>query len=119
MIIALDFDRTFTANPSFWIKFINDIRDGLGDVYIVTARQKKDTHPWLEKLADITEDIIFCDGQAKQDVCAHFGIKIDIWIDDNPLNILVSRPAGHEWEGYKEWRRQDLESQKDLSPLIW
>lgn len=116
MIIALDFDNTFTILPNTFVKFIKDIKYNKGQVFIVTARQRVDTHPWLTALilSELVDGVIFCDGQAKEEICANLGIYPSIWIDDSPLNITVSRAAGEDWEGYPEWREWDLNQQLSL-----
>ena len=120
MILALDFDKTFTALPQQWIIFLRNLPKGW-EVLIVTARQFGDSHPWLNKLIDtnLALDILYCDGQAKKDVVEIFGYKVDIWIDDDPMNIIISRTAGEKWEGYIFWREYDLKEQSKLPELDW
>jgi len=38
MQIALDYDDTYTKDPSLWVKFIDNARDNGHTVVIVTAR---------------------------------------------------------------------------------
>lgn len=119
MNIALDFDETFTAEPIMWTDFIRSASDFGHNIYIVTARTSEDSHIWIDELFDAgLIEVVFCDGQAKKQETIKRGIDIDIWIDDNPLNILVSREAGFQWDGYDEWSRQDRERQLDLPGLF-
>ena len=39
MLIALDYDETYTADPVLWDRFIGDANDHGHTVWIVTARR--------------------------------------------------------------------------------
>lgn len=86
LTIALDYDGTFTEEKIGWTWFI-DMMTSLGHtVYFVTMRSKE--HDWHDDFAPYWPDkVIFCDGKPKKEVVENLGIKIDIWIDDNPFGI--------------------------------
>lgn len=85
MLIGLDWDNTFTANTKFWERFIQQVNDINGSVYITTARGP-DTP--IEYIPDGLAGIIYCDYKAKKEVTERQGIEIDIWIDDDPMWIV-------------------------------
>lgn len=88
--LALDFDRTFTADIDMWRHMLWLFFQRGHKVYLVTGRHdtaenRLTVHaavgsPWLVLL----EDCIFCNHQPKRDVTRAAGILIDIWIDDLP-----------------------------------
>jgi len=89
MKIALDYDKTYTADPGFWQKFIQMCKDSGNTVFIVTARSaSRDKNDELRMLECLLP-VYYCDGVAKRWWCMHFGPgEVDIWIDDKPDNIL-------------------------------
>ncbi|MDK1386349.1 hypothetical protein QN224_13115 [Sinorhizobium sp. 8-89] len=99
MRIALDYDDTFTRDPTFWQSFVKLARDLGHEVRIVTARDR--TH---DNIDDRTGDIavIYCNGVAKRFFCHHFEHwDPDIWIDDKPEavgnNSSFTKPMLAEW----------------------
>lgn len=95
-IIGLDYDGTFTADPKLWADFAVRAKRRGHLVYIVTMRYESEggdkLHPFV-KAADLGGSIIYCGSSAvgrrlrKEFICELIGIKIDIWIDDNPKAI--------------------------------
>jgi hypothetical protein len=86
VILALDYDDTFTADPILWEHFINKVKERGHSVTFVTSRGYHHSNDYN---ADIKQDakrlnidIVFCFGESK---AAKF--KADVWIDDTPLAI--------------------------------
>lgn len=104
MKIALDYDKTYTLDPTFWNIFIASARErGDHEVRIVTARS-----PTLDNIDGKVGNvpIIYCDGVAKKFVCTHYAKWVpDIWIDDKPENINNNSTATPEQ--LDEWRLSD------------
>ena len=94
MIIAIDFDGTWTEAPFLWSSFVELCVSQGHKAIIATARKESD--PVYKKSqwdgpADIlcTEsgrilDVVYCGNSLKKDECLRQGFKVDIWIDDNP-----------------------------------
>lgn len=84
--IALDYDGTFTEDPEMFSSFIELSQKRGHTIYIVTLRSKEHDfeaiHDYLTNEYGI--QIVWCDGRSKREVTEELGIKIDIWIDDNP-----------------------------------
>jgi 5'(3')-deoxyribonucleotidase len=102
MNIALDFDDTFTARPDLFGTFVILANARQFNVYIVSSRfdnyeNRRDVENALtiERITDKIAGIILCSHNSKHEVMAQKGIKIDIWIDDNPWSIVgVDKPLG-------------------------
>lgn len=105
MKIALDYDRTYTADPEFWNMVCATACDYDHEIRIVTARhQTKDNID--EKLPHYMRTVIYCDGVAKQWFCHHVAEwEPDIWIDDKPRGIYENGPLTRQQ--LAEWRASD------------
>jgi hypothetical protein len=102
MNIGLDFDLTFTADEPFWRQFIANAHVAGHSVWIVTCRRDCDENREEVFGAEITNfpsSIAprtglktyrhkFTSGSPKRWFMDKQGIKIDIWIDDQPETII-------------------------------
>jgi hypothetical protein len=86
VIIALDYDDTFTADKELWTWFVERAKLNGHEVSFVTFRGEDAIQPTPEWNDDIKEDaaelgieIVFCNRQQKRH---HF--QADVWIDDMP-----------------------------------
>lgn len=101
MIIALDFDKTYNAEPVLWDAFIMMAEQSGHKVIIATYR-----HPvedWDPLFDNLTIDKYFTDGKAKKPFLEALGVTVDIWIDDNVHSIIAdsawnnASPELHAW----------------------
>lgn len=108
MKIALDFDETFTLDPTMWLYFIDEAVTAGHTVYIVTARDEfNDGINWLKVgLGEAPCEVIWCDGCPKRELTRGLGLKIDVWIDDNPAGIILPTSFTHE-DQLAAWRHTD------------
>jgi hypothetical protein len=103
MIIALDYDGTYTEDPDFWKNFIVAAEAKGHRVIIVTMRYasegiKKDLESFVGN-----ENVFYSSRTAKRPYMKNIGIKPNIWIDDHPQSVFmdaeqiwgVSLPEGH------------------------
>lgn len=81
MRIALDYDGTYSADPEFWNGFIVSAHHRGHEVVCVTRRHESQaiTMPCA---------VHYTDYWAKVPFVEQLGIKIDIWIDDEPKWLL-------------------------------
>ena len=94
MIIALDYDETFTRDPVTWMAVMKILRERGHTVIGVTmryVRESLDMHPGY---AEICDTIYFTARSAKRDFLGDLGVIVDVWIDDAPEFILHSA-RGH------------------------
>lgn len=89
MIIALDFDETFTADPALWATFIASAHQRGHTVICVTARRGKFLEDRLEVCSALPDGVAtyFAYDTPKRTFMAQQGIEVDIWIDDTPEGI--------------------------------
>lgn len=80
MIIALDYDGTYTADPELWDGFIRAARKRMHEVHIVTMRHYGET----VVLGEPVNRVHYTDRKAKRPFMEALGLQVQIWIDDRP-----------------------------------
>ena len=91
MLIALDYDGTYTLDKEFWNKFIAEAFNNNHDVICVTMRYDN-----LHESTEINNSIgkyckvVFTGRKAKKEYLNSLDIYPDIWIDDNPQWIYIN-----------------------------
>lgn len=92
MNIAIDFDNTLTADATLWVGFVELARKNGHRCYCVTARRDTDENRETvsEWLADnlIALPVFYTSLAPKTGHMESLGIKIDIWIDDDPRTLV-------------------------------
>lgn len=111
MLVALDFDETYTKDPDAWDDVITTLRFYGHDVIIATIRHPYwDAHPLLDHLEeDLNVTTYFTDGLAKRKDLALRGVHPDVWIDDRPSTIDHNSLWSHSSPELMEWRRKNYE----------
>lgn len=93
MNIGLDYDDTFTRDPIGWTAVVKLLVSRGHLVYIVTWRNDEEAKEVFAEMqywqADI-EGIYATDRKAKEPFMFAKGIRIDVWIDDNPRAVIQS-----------------------------
>lgn len=82
MIIALDYDKTYTADPILWDEFIGCCRLAKHEVICLTMRYPSESI--LDGPAQWGCPIYYTSRKAKLIWAKQNNIHVDIWIDDNP-----------------------------------
>ncbi len=82
MIIALDYDGTYTRCPEIWNRFIADAVTAGHEVICATMRHAS------EHVNTIPCRVIYTSRRAKCQYLMSIGIEVDIWIDNDPLYIF-------------------------------
>lgn len=98
-VIALGFERTFTADVNLWKALIvGGARKGHVFLLITTLRDTAKHRARVDRiLGDIRPHfraVLYTNGAPKRAFAATFGHKVDIWIDDLPE--VVGAPTFHE-----------------------
>lgn len=89
MVIAIDYDETYSVDPAAWDRCIAILKEHGHDVHCVTCR--RETMDNVE-LCQVTGCMTFFTGLApKRWYMDNRGIKIDVWIDDMPESVLHGR----------------------------
>ena len=91
MNIGLDYDNTYTRDPKLWDAFIRESRLRGHKVYIVTMRYDNDVEDFEVKTAldGKTDGLFFTCRMGKRTFMYDCGIRIDVWIDDQPDFIIM------------------------------
>lgn len=88
MLIALDFDDTFTRDPELWTSFVRFAQKRGHTVICVTMRHEAEGAAVVSALGGLVSRIVFTGRLAKREFCAKQGITPSVWIDDEPMFIL-------------------------------
>ena len=91
MNIALDFDETYTEDPTLWTEFINKCKTRLHTVTFVTYRPENGNNTDIKYEAQcLGINVVYTAGKQKQHC-----FDADVWIDDSPETIVCySKLAG-------------------------
>ena len=85
MIIAIDFDGTFDRDPPLWVHFIQMATHVAGHrVVMITGRHKSQP---VTGVSGLPIRVLYTAGEPKRLVAESVGLKVDIWIDDEPEKI--------------------------------
>lgn len=95
MVIAIDFDDTLTKDSELWREFIRICRIGHHKIICVTCRRNtagnQDVIERWMKSQDCNIPVYFSNLNSKLELMNKLGIKVDIWIDDDPRCILEGK----------------------------
>jgi len=85
IVIAIDYDDTYTLDPTFWQGFISTALTHGHKVICITARRKtlENQQELATTLPDCVE-VYFSYDEPKSDYAKRNGIAVDVWIDDMP-----------------------------------
>jgi hypothetical protein len=88
LVIAIDYDDTFTADVDMWGYVIKIFQNSGHRVICVSARQENygNRHELETALPDRV-DVFLSYGDPKSLFVESRGINVDIWIDDFPASI--------------------------------
>lgn len=88
MKFAIDYDKTFTADPVLFEIFIN-VGSGRGHVFdIVTMRFPHEEIVLTHTASKLIRYVIYTEQKAKIAYCKKKGLEYDIWIDDAPIKLF-------------------------------
>lgn len=90
MLIALDYDGTFTQDPEGWYNSINLLRERGHSIIGVTMRYDFESDDINQYYRSMCDTIIYTGRKAKRKYLEEIDIYPDVWIDDTPEFICVS-----------------------------
>jgi hypothetical protein len=90
MIVAIDYDDTWTLAPREWNQVVELLMHNGHTVIMVTQR----VEPWLDEPREVAALMgvkMFWGSAPKREIAAMNGYNVDVWIDDSPEGILYER----------------------------
>lgn len=84
MMLALDYDDTYTRDPIFWDEVIKLATQRGHSIICVTARNERYRQEVADDLGSKVEAIICTNGRAKHGAAYEAGFMPSVWIDDSP-----------------------------------
>lgn len=87
MIIAIDYDGTWSADPALFEQFARDARERQHEVLVITNRSPE------QAIIVPGMTVIYACGRPKRNVALESGHNVTVWIDDNPAFVDLG-PGG-------------------------
>ena len=84
MMLALDYDETYTEDPEFWDLVIALAVTRGHSVICATMRHEHEGEDIVSALGHKVEKIIFTGRKAKHQFVQNAGYYPSVWIDDSP-----------------------------------
>lgn len=84
MIIAIDYDNTYTADPETFNKVIELFKAAGHDVICVTSRDDGVLGVPVRNSIGKLVPVIFAGSKWKREAAKKRGYNVDVWIDDMP-----------------------------------
>ena len=84
MMLALDYDDTYTRDPVFWDLVIALAKSRGHSVICATMRYPHEGAEVWDALGGKVEDIVFTERKAKHGAVYEAGYMPSVWIDDSP-----------------------------------
>ena len=85
MIIAVDYDQTFSAAPELFCSFISNARAMGHCIVCATSRTMKNPIP--ADAGACFDAVLYCGDKPKRQFALEAGIEVAIWVDDLPETI--------------------------------
>jgi len=85
MLIALDYDDTYTTDPTLWDAFVAQAQARGHEVHIVTMRAPTE----VVRVGATVNRIHYTDRKAKRPYMYALGLHVQIWIDDRPDFVVA------------------------------
>ena len=89
MIIAIDYDGTYSVAPELWNQFIKLFQEAGHTIICVTGRTEDLSQPVMNSIGNLVP-VIFAGGLPKREACKKRNYEVNIWIDDMPEMITSS-----------------------------
>jgi len=95
LIIAIDYDGTYTADPELWDKFIKNAKDRDHEVWCVTMRYPEQGADVEKSIGKYVDKVYYTSMKAKANYLINLNLDRlpNIWIDDNPQAVTNDWPG--------------------------
>jgi hypothetical protein len=93
ILLAIDYDDTYTRAPRFWDEFLVLLRTYGHHAICVTARHGNQSEQVSAALTGKVDAILYSEGRSKRLTAEAHGFYPSIWVDDQPSLINVTAPT--------------------------
>jgi hypothetical protein len=118
MLIALDYDGTYTADIELWDRFIAHARANGHRVFVVTMRFPHEGEEISSRLLTKVDRIIYTSRGAKRRHLERLGHAVHVWIDNHPEHIIDDASASslEDVPHWAQWKAQCARTFRVLWP---
>ncbi|WP_020396618.1 hypothetical protein [Thiolinea disciformis] len=99
MLIAFDFDGTWTADPATFKAIAEQCQQAGHSCVCITQRAKDDDQQTLENSIGTVMPILYAAGKPKRTVAQEHGLTVDVWLDNQPETIGAATSAFQQGGG--------------------
>ena len=92
VIIAFDYDETFTRDPLGWSEASGVLRDHGHTIIGATMRSGQELGDVAPSYVALCDQIVCTDREAKRPALARLGIFPHVWVDDTPPAVIATLP---------------------------
>lgn len=92
MIIALDYDKTYTRDPNLWNEFIRHAKQCGHEIICITMR-KPNQQEAIDRSNFKVDKLYYTSRKAKMIWAKMNNVDVDIWIDDKPGWLFDDAPS--------------------------
>ena len=117
MLIAVDYDGTYTADIELWDRFIAHARANGHRVFVVTMRFPSEGEDVTRRLHTKVDRVIFTSREAKRRHLERLGHAVHVWIDNHPEHVVGDAPAG-SLAGVSRWSRWKAQCARTFR-VVW
>lgn len=107
MVVAIDYDNTWTLDPALWGAFCHLLR-GRGHRVILCSQRPPDHECSVEVCVAVdgqVDGVVLCSGKSKRQAAAEQGWAVDVWVDDFPVSVEEAMIFNTKnWEQLREER---------------
>ncbi len=96
MIISIDYDSTYSADPETFNQMIDLFQKAGHSVICVTSRSPDQGGPVLNSIGKLIP-VIFANGEFKKAAARKRGYDVNVWVDDMPMTIDRQVLMGDGW----------------------
>ena len=116
MIIAMDYDDTFSKDPDGWAHVARAMAGRGHKIIGCTMRYPDETDGMSTLYGEVCEQVHFSSRVAKRDYLASKGVVPDVWIDDRPDFIVSSaRDLRQEQEEFERMEKSQSEASREYT----
>lgn len=87
MVISIDYDKTWSADPGLWQQFARSASSRGHVVLLITNRTPQLSAEVYLHAGNYVRQVIFAGPGPKKDAARLHGYDVDVWIDDKPKTV--------------------------------
>jgi hypothetical protein len=97
VILSIDYDKTWSADPSLWQQFARSASSRGHTVLLITNRTSAMSDEVYRNAGPYVRQVIFAGPMPKRKAAERHGYAVDVWIDDHPETVAEGLLKPTQW----------------------